>query len=459
MITAKKFSFAIFFTILAGILFFSLRTQAAQLGVTIESTDGSACEALLDSDYRSIEDFTAGTMLTLHTEEPIDSLYIKWDSIPNAWTLSEGGTDSAHGQNGFLHEFIKLSGTSNSATITIPDGGAVLADVFAFSAGELPDFVQQWEPSWDKADILLISTHADDEVIFFGGVIPNYTNDNKARVQVAYFSDFFLTETYRNHELLDGLWAMGVNHYPQLGRFMDNYSESIEEAEAQFAEEDTLGYIVETIRRFKPLVLVSHDVNGEYGHGAHQLVSKRVREAVEITADASQYPESAAAYGTWDVPKTYLHLYPEKQVELKTRAPLTHFGGKTAITVAKEAYLKHQSQQWMDFIVDDGYDEAGNPNDYQYSNAIYGLYRTTVGDDFGDNELLDNLTTYDGVNYTKEEPETGEAPEPEKKETSGGSTLLIVLCCVVVLALLVVINILVSAARRKQRRRYRRRRR
>ena len=454
----KKFLFALAIILFSGLGFFAFKAQAAQLDLTIDSSDGSNGSALLDDDYNSTEHFDAGTTLTLNASEPIDSVYIKWDSIPSAWKMKDGSTEVSCGQYGFLHEFVQLSGTSNSATITVPTGGATIADVFAFSAGELPSFVEQWQPSWERPDILFISTHSDDEVLFFGGMIPIYTNEDRARVQVAYFSDFFLTESYRNHELLDGIWTMGVDHYPQLGKFYDNYSESLEEAEAQFEHDECLGYIVDTIRKFQPQVVVTHDVNGEYGHGGHQYVSKLVREAVEITNDASQYSESANTYGTWDVPKTYLHLWEENPIEMDTRAPLSDFGGKCALDVAKEAYLKHGSQQWMWFYVDDGYDDAGNPNDYKYSCAKYGLYRSTVGADTSGNDVLDNIITYAQQEAKAEqesirEEETTEIPAKDKEtDKKSSKALIVILIIIAVIIAALVVFYFVARARQKKRR-------
>ena len=454
----KKLLIAIAIVFVCGLGLFAVKAHAAELDITIDSSDGSDGSDILDDDYNSTEHFEGGTTLTLNAEEPIDSVYIKWDSIPTAWTMSDGEKKISCGENGFLHEFVQLSGTEDSVTITIPNGGATIADVYAFSTGELPDFVQKWEKPWDQADILFISTHADDEVLFFGGMIPIYTNEDRARVQVAYFTDFFQTETYRNHELLDGLWTMGVDHYPQLGKFYDNYSESLEEAEEQFDHEESLEYIVETIRRFQPQVLVTHDIEGEYGHGTHRYVSKLVREALDITNDASKYKTSADKYGTWDVPKTYLHLYAENPIEMDTRAPLADFGGKNALEVAKEAYEKHQSQQWMWFFVDDGYDEEGNPNDYEYSCAKYGLYRSLVGADTSGNDVLDNITVYAKQEQKTEqetsvEEETTTAIPKKDQETNpkGNKTLVIILIIIAVLIILFLVIFLVSRSRKKKR--------
>ena len=371
------------------------RTEAAQLTPSFTSTDGSNCSDISDGDYFTTEYFDPGTEITLTSDTAIDALYIVWEEIPGSWTLDAGGQTMTCGKNGFLHEYIKLPAGTSYATICVGSDRLTIADVYAFSAGELPAFVQTWEEPYEQADILLVSTHADDEVLFFGGIIPNYTDRGDVRVQVAYFTDLFQSEPYRNHEILNGLWHMGVTHYPQLGEFYDYYSESYEEAVDQYDYEQSMEYIVKTIRRFKPQVLIGQDPgNGEYGHGGHMWCARIIEDAVEVTGDPESYPESAAQYGTWDVPKTYFHLWPENTLQLDARQPLSSFGGKTEIEVAKEAYEEHQSQQWCWFYVSDGYDEEGNPDGYEYSCTDYGLYRTLVGADTGANDLMENVVSY-----------------------------------------------------------------
>ena len=383
--------------------------HADQISPYFSSTDGSPCTDISDGDYFTTEYFDPGTQITLSSDLPMDSLYIVWEEIPGEWTLQIDGTSYTYGKEGYLHEYIQLPGSPTSVTICVGEKRLILADVYAFSAGPLPDFVQIWEEPYEEADILLISTHADDEVLFFGGIIPNYVDQGDLRIQVAYFSDLFQTEPYRNHEILNGLWHMGLTHYPQLGEFYDHYSESYEEAVEQFDYNQSLEYIVKTIRRFKPQVLIGQDPeNGEYGHGGHMWCARIIEDALEITDNPESYPESATQYGTWDVPKTYFHLYPENTIELDARQPLASFGGKTELEIAKEAYLEHQSQQWCWFYVSDGYDEDGNPDGYEYSCTRYGLYRTLVGADTG-NDLMENI-----VSYNEQERRAAKAEEESK---------------------------------------------
>ncbi|MCF0228976.1 MAG: PIG-L family deacetylase [Parasporobacterium sp.] len=395
-------------------------TGAAQLTPSFSSTDGSACADISDGSYWTSEKFAPGTDITISSDENIDALYIQWEEVPGEWTLKVNGTDYTFGKDGFLHEYVKLPESAASVTVAAVDSTLNIAEIYALSPGELPSFVQKWEPSYDEADILFLSTHADDECLFFGGVIPNYTDKSNVRVQVAYFTDLFQTEPYRNHEILNGLWTMGVTHYPQLGEFYDYYSESYEEAAAQYDYDSSLEYVVRTIRRFKPQVLIGQDIiNGEYGHGGHLWSSKMIADAIEISDDSGQYPESASKYGVWQVPKTYLHLYPEGQIELDARVPLASLGGKTALQAAKDAYLQHESQQWCWFYVDDGYDEYGNPNGYEYSCTKYGLYASNVGADFTGTDILDNIVTYDDQKKAAAVPETTEAVTDAVQEAAG----------------------------------------
>ena len=402
------------FTVFLLLLGAGMKSASAdQISLSFSSTDGSGCVDISDEDYFTTEYFDPGTEITMSSDTPIDALYVVWEQVPGEWTLQINGRDYTFGQDGYLHEYVKIpeeAGQATSVTLVVKGARITIADIYGLSAGSLPSFVQTWEPSYDQADILFLSTHADDEALFFGGVIPNYTDKENVRVQVAYFTDLFQSEPYRNHEILNGLWTMGVTHYPQLGEFYDYYSESLEEAQEQYSYELSLEYVVRTIRRFKPQVVIAQDViNGEYGHGGHIWSAMMVQDAAEITADPEKYTDSANRYGTWDVPKIYFHLYPENAIELDARKPLSSFGGKTALEIAVAAYEEHQSQQWCWFYVSDGYDEEGNPDGYEYSCTKYGLYRSLVGADTS-NDILENIVTYDDqARIAAEEAEAAEA--------------------------------------------------
>ncbi|MCM1186894.1 MAG: PIG-L family deacetylase [Lachnoclostridium sp.] len=364
----------------------AMSVSAEELNARIVFSGGGDSKSLQDGSYSTARSFGKGDTVTVSSKDgsSISGIYMIWDSPVKPWTLTTDNGDISCGEHGFLHEYISLESPTASAVITVPEDGMRISDIRIFGEGGLPEDVQIWNPPVEKADIMLVAAHADDEILFLGGIIPTYAVVRGAQLQVVYMSEFWSTTGIREHEKLDGLWAAGLTNYPVCGNFKDVYSDNIETAKKQYSLDDMTEYLAGEIRRCKPLVIVTHDENGEYGHGFHMLTSKAVTDAVEAAADKTAYEESAVAYGVWDTPKTYLHLYGENKIRLNLREPIGAMGGRTALEIAADAYKQHVSQQWCWFYVSD---------DYKYSCADFGLYRTRVGEDSG-NDLLENLKTY-----------------------------------------------------------------
>ena len=324
------------------------------------------------------------------------SLYLEWDFAPEQWTLTADGEPLTVGEEGFIHHYLPLESPASRFSIAW-EGDATLCDLYFFPAGEEPpSWVQRWEPPCEKADFLLLPTHADDEHLWFGGVMPLYAGELDLEVQVAYMVNHN-GEPYRLHEQLDGLWTVGVENYPIIPRFPDVYSDSLDHARTIYSEEEIIAYQVELIRRFQPSVIVAHDINGEYGHGAHQLNTHALLQAVELAAQPEAFP--SLPYPVWDTPKTYLHLYPENPIVMDWDQPLDAFGGKTAFQMAQEGFACHASQTAF-FSV-----EQSGP----YDCRKFGLYRSTVGPDT-EADMTQNL------------PQPQPEPEPEPEESSAPSS-------------------------------------
>ena len=308
--------------------------------------------------------------------EEAAGIYLEWDFVPEGgWTLRADGMETEVEQI-FLHQYLPLSEPASSFQIKW-EGDATLCNVYFLEEGVPPDWVQQWEEPCEKADFLLLPTHADDEHLWFGGVMPLYAGELGCAVQVAYMVNHN-TEPYRLHEQLDGLWRVGVENYPVIPDFPDIYSPSLEHARTIYDEEEIIAYQVDLIRRFQPSVIVGHDVNGEYGHGAHCLNTAALMRSVELAADPEAYPETAEQ--VWDTPKTYLHLYPENEIVMDWDQPLSYFDGKTAFEMAKEGFACHLSQTEYFSVQQSG----------SYDCRKFGLYRSTVGPDTAA-DMMQNL--------------------------------------------------------------------
>lgn len=357
---------------------------------------------LFDGIGNACNHVEGNSSLTLEDERGIGSLYLLFDVEYGEYTVTNNDTGEVftRGQEGFLHEFIPLEDAPRSVTISFDHGPVELNEIYVFTPGQVPDFVQKWQlPKDGQTDLVLFSTHGDDEHLFFGGILPYYGTELGYQVQVVYLTNHRNLTNNRCHEMLNGLWAVGSTTYPVFGHFNDYFSRSKEDAYSLLArvgttEEEMLSFVVEQLRRFKPKVAVGHDpINGEYRHGAHMLYADLLMKALDLSNDPDQFPKSAEAYGTWDVPKTYLHLYPENQMVMDWDQPLSSFDGMTAYEVSKDlGFICHLSQ-YRDFA----WYIAGMKTAAQipkYNPREFGLYRTTVGLDVEKNDFFENVTTY-----------------------------------------------------------------
>ena len=119
-------------------------------------------------EFELPEGETAGYLYVCFTEMP--QSWAVEERVDGKWrVVAEGGTD-------YLHALVELNGQNH---FRIVENSGVTTrlkfnEVFVFGAGELPDWVQRWQPTAEKADLLVLATHPDDELIFFGGTIPTY---------------------------------------------------------------------------------------------------------------------------------------------------------------------------------------------------------------------------------------------------------------------------------------------
>ncbi len=362
---------------------------------------------LFDGDTTQDTTGADGTRIKLGYKEGMGFLYLIFNVPYGTYTVTneDTGETKVFGQEGFLNSYVDLEGAFGTAptvvTVTFNSGPVHINELFIYSTGTVPDHIQRWEaPKEDQTDMILFSTHGDDEQLFFAGLLPYYGGELDYEILVVYLTDHHnRLGPLRRREMLAGLWAVGITTYPVFGPFSDLYCESKEDAYGLHknmgeTEEELQGFVVEQLRRFKPLVTVGHDpVGGEYGHGQHMMYAELLCNALELAQDPEQFPESAELYGTWDVPKTYLHLLEENQIVLDWDHPLETFGGMTAFQVTKElGFSCHRSQQdafaWYMANIENA---AEIP---QYSPCQYGLYRSTVGPDVEKNDMFENLRTY-----------------------------------------------------------------
>lgn len=327
--------------------------------------------------------------ITAPEGKPIAGLYVCFGNMPESWEIqtSDDGKDwftAVPGDTRFLHAYVALPQPAQHVRLAVTSEKKTalrINDLFVLSEGDLPDWVQVWQPTEEKADILFLSTHPDDELIFFGGAIPTYAVEQQRKVVVAYFTR---SNTTRSSELLNGLWHMGVRTYPVIGNFKDSYAKNLKAAYKTAGGKGKVNeWIVGLYRQYKPEVVVTQDTNGEYGHKQHMMIADAAQNCIALAANEDEFTASTIAYGTWQVKKLYLHLSPENQITFDWTVPLKSMNGATGIELAEEAYTLHKTQASSGMSVT----ETGT----KYDNRVFGLAFTTVGEDVRKDDFLENI--------------------------------------------------------------------
>lgn len=277
---------------------------------------------------------------------------------------------------------VSLTPGCRKVRIEAPEAGLRISEALVYGPGELPQDVPHPAPPLDRADFLLVSTHPDDEWVFLGGVYPIYGGERGYAGTVVYVT---LPTWERAQECINGLWIGGVRTHPFFLGFPDVRQSAPKREKDTFHPEEVTRELVRLYRRIRPLVVVTQDPeNGEYGHWQHKLSAVAAFDAVQLAADPAYDPDSARQYGVWTVQKVYQHFAQGvSSLELDVDAPLSSYGGKTALEVANEAFQAHRTQLRTPY-------RPGNDDETRGDIRRFGLTWSMVGPDTGD-DLFEHI--------------------------------------------------------------------
>ncbi|MBQ3668649.1 MAG: PIG-L family deacetylase, partial [Clostridia bacterium] len=227
-------------------------------------------------------------------------LTVEWLKSFPGFELKEYGRDGAlintvDGADCFpaYITYLDLNSETAKIVISVPSGTRI-SEITVYSRGTYDGTRQKWLNPAEKADIMLIVAHQDDEELWFGGLLPYYDSVLGKNVQVVYMTD---CGRPRVREALNGLWVMGMRTLPEVIGFEDDYS-TVKDSIKLWGGESRIEYeLVRVIRLFKPEVIVTHDINGEYGHPQHRLTAQMMERAIAVAADPDKYPDLTKRYG------------------------------------------------------------------------------------------------------------------------------------------------------------------
>ncbi len=342
-------------------------------------------KSLTDRKFTSFTESKAvkNPTLTITGKTPIHGLYLCFQKKPESYEIQvrQGGNwETAFEGNEFVHAFYALDGVTEVRVYARGEKKQTLGfnEVYVFGEGRIPDWVQQWQDTPEKSDVLFVVAHPEEELLYLGGAIPYYAREQRRTVAVACMS---YANTTRRSELLNGLWSMGYRNYPVIGDFRTAKAKGVRAAyktiDSRNGESVLVSWLADVVARTRPEVLVGPDENGEGGNGQRMMLADACRKAFDAAADR------------WQVKKLYLHLYggePE-QTAFDWYQPMEQLGGRTGMGLAYYAYLFHKTQ--------DDQGRSVYAEGLQYANNRFGLAESMVGEDLLHRDFLENIPLED----------------------------------------------------------------
>ena len=228
-------------------------------------------DRMTDGDYRTYwaSSSNGSAYVEIEAEDAIGGVYVQFYDDAAALDVQTRDASGAwqtvaQTDGAFLAAYAEVDTGAKTVRIRPKDGKGRLfiAELRVLGEGDAPGWVQQWQAPLEKADLLALAAHPDDEILFLGGTIPYYAGEMGKAVQVAYLVP---TMPYRRLELLDGLWLCGVRHYPIIGHFPDQFQLTLKGMYAQkgWSRESVYRFVAEVYRACRPDVVVTQDVTDQ----------------------------------------------------------------------------------------------------------------------------------------------------------------------------------------------------
>lgn len=236
-------------------------------------------------------------------------LYLVWESLPAEYIVEQrdfaGATiATAFFAGGMPQEYIPLDPGCGMVMLVTRGKGVLKGICLCKADTTLPARVHNWRQPAEKADLMLVAAAPGDEFSVFHGVLETYELERSLPCTLVY-----LTRAGDEplNAALDALWESGVRSLPIIGSYGAKSSNLITRLEGGETEEEyATAFIAELIRRYQPLVLVSHAGGGEAGDALREETYRAVRQASALAGQADMFPASAEEYGLWKVSKLYL---------------------------------------------------------------------------------------------------------------------------------------------------------
>ena len=234
-----------------------------QSGTITESCALTLPEGLSEKAYR-ITDSLVETYLimpgegsfTVAFDQAVQGVYLEWYDLPEDFTFEQldasGNVVSTDEMQPFFNCYYPIGENTRGVRVSF-EKEVSLSGLWVYGAGApLPDTVQRWQNTLEKADLAIISATAETLLDDFGAVIANYTLAHEIPTAIVVMGDGTRTA---EAECLAWLWDIGVVNHPMFGGFASDNDELYKMTVAMWRRNATSKYINAVVEALTPQVL------------------------------------------------------------------------------------------------------------------------------------------------------------------------------------------------------------
>ena len=249
-------------------------------------------DRLIDDDFESAQRVPKGKSITVAWSDdvPARSVFLSFYFDPVGYSVSQFDADGVvlSETEGTLlwNNLFELDPNARRIAVQAQADNFAICSLYVYGEGEVPDY-HPFAPTPEKADYLLFAMHPDDDVLFLGAIIPICGVQQRYEGIAVYMGTRL---RIRRQEALNGAWTMGLRTLPVFGGFPDIPMDYYRQFSHTFTKDDVVRYAVTVLRTYRPEIVITHDLNGEYGHWQHQVLAQGVAEAVPLAADPNYQP-------------------------------------------------------------------------------------------------------------------------------------------------------------------------
>ena len=127
--------------------------------------------------------------------------------------------------------------------------------------------------SKDGVDLMIVCAHPGDEYLFLSGALPLYAGEQGRSAVVVYLCE---SDEATQAAAKKALARFGDQVQAVFGTFSNKYASSKDQQLRFWDSRAVITYLVSVIREYKPAIVLTHQPQGEYGHGAHIVTSDSV---------------------------------------------------------------------------------------------------------------------------------------------------------------------------------------